>query len=81
MLRRGDGGHGRYADEAGTAGPADAAPRAAADGAPPPRTNRPREGQCLPSGPCPLVPGVSLLSFNSWSAPLWYFVLSQVVEN
>jgi hypothetical protein len=43
----GDGGHGRYADEAGAAGPADAAPRAAADGAPPPRTNRPREGQFL----------------------------------
>ena len=39
-----DGRHGRDADEAGAAGPADAAPGAAADGAPPPRTDRPREG-------------------------------------
>lgn len=38
-----DGRHGRDADEAGAAGPADAAPGAAADGAPPPRTDRPRE--------------------------------------
>ena len=48
LLKTRDGRHGRDADEAGAAGPADAAPGAAADGAPPPRTDRPREGQFTP---------------------------------
>jgi hypothetical protein len=44
-------------------GPADVAPWAAPDGAPPPRTNRPREGQFL-HPLAPLAPSVRLLLWN-----------------